>query len=603
MPLLQILTDPQNFRFYAGGLGHVSNADTFGQKSIPYGNDRPDRGSSNQPYIQKEIPEGERSSFLSTGGEDFLLRGGIKAPLNAAEDISRLTQMFFDLKSPKGVLFTAKENLLSRTSVKTEASKGAGYGGGGVNQGVYLPTSTILQAGAGFTGTHLNLLGIDPSSPISGVVEGGLLPGLGLNGYSSIMKQKFNESLNNPELLKKNNRLVGLYDAISLGESKERFGGQEGVNLNTNGGTVLLEYGGGPGSILGIGKTRIPFADQRTGTNNPKVEGNNFENEGVYIHGKNKSIIPYPSPFKDKIPKIPLGSSIFSTTNETITLNPKLVNKSIDSVKDYLSGVKNSPTQREYKYPSPSQRKYDFNKILSLNIPLESEANNEYYPDLIKFKITSIDNDNMDFNRSLYFNALIDSFSDNYLSTWNPINYIGRGEPLFNYQGFTRQISLSFKVSISDKQYLTSTYKKLNYLASLMAPDYNSGGFMRGNLIKLTIGGYLYEQPGFITSMTYTIPSEIPWETQDNNNYKQLPHLIEVSSFSFTPIHTFLPQKVKGDPNTGDTKQKYIALTNARNNNYKDPYDPFLEPPSPLTPLVPGEIKYSPPSPPDNLTI
>jgi hypothetical protein len=50
------------------------------------------------------------------------------APIKAANDVSRLTQMFFDLKSPNGLLFTAKENLLSRTSVKTEASKGSGYG-------------------------------------------------------------------------------------------------------------------------------------------------------------------------------------------------------------------------------------------------------------------------------------------------------------------------------------------------------------------------------------------------------------------------------------------------------------------------------------------
>ena len=52
MSLLQILTDPQNFKFYAGGRGHVSNAGAFGQKSIPYGNDTQGGGSSGQPYIQ-----------------------------------------------------------------------------------------------------------------------------------------------------------------------------------------------------------------------------------------------------------------------------------------------------------------------------------------------------------------------------------------------------------------------------------------------------------------------------------------------------------------------------------------------------------------------
>jgi hypothetical protein len=179
--------------------------------------------------IQKPIPSPEKdpSNIFNTGGPDSLLRGGLLAPIKGVNDVSRLSQMFFDFKSPSGPLFIAKQNLLSRTSVKTEASKGIGYGGGGVNQGVYLPTSTILQAGVGFTGTHLNLLGIDPTSPISGVVEGGLLPGLGLNGYSSIMKQRFTENLANPELLKENNRLVGLYNAISLGELKKDLEGKK----------------------------------------------------------------------------------------------------------------------------------------------------------------------------------------------------------------------------------------------------------------------------------------------------------------------------------------------------------------------------------------
>ena len=32
---------------------------------------------------------------------------------------------------------------------------------------------------------------------------------------------------------------------------------------------------------------------------------------------------------------------------------------------------------------------------------------------------------------------------------------------------------------------------------------------MRGNLVRLTVGGYLYEQPGFITSLTYDVPQEL----------------------------------------------------------------------------------------------
>ena len=109
-------------------------------RSLRYGNDRPGGGSSGQPYIQKSIPapEEDPSNIFNTGGKDILLRGGILAPIKGVNDVSRLSQMFFDFKSPSGPLFTAKQNLLSRTSVKTEASKGAGYGGWEVLIKVYI---------------------------------------------------------------------------------------------------------------------------------------------------------------------------------------------------------------------------------------------------------------------------------------------------------------------------------------------------------------------------------------------------------------------------------------------------------------------------------
>jgi len=90
-------------------------------KSLRYGQDRVGGGSSNQPYIKSKIPDNS-SSLDRSGGIDFLLRGGTLAPSRAIQDVSRLTKMFFDFKSPNGVLFTAKQNLLSRTGVKTQAS-------------------------------------------------------------------------------------------------------------------------------------------------------------------------------------------------------------------------------------------------------------------------------------------------------------------------------------------------------------------------------------------------------------------------------------------------------------------------------------------------
>ncbi len=166
-------------------------------KSLRYGQDRVGGGSSNQPYIKSKIPDNS-SSLDRSGGIDFLLRGGTLAPSRAIQDVSRLTKMFFDFKSPNGVLFTAKQNLLSRTGVKTQAS-------GILNEGVYLPTSTILQAGGDAFGTHLLKQGINPfrnTSPDNGTGSlFGLRDPLGLPVYAQVVK-------NNQA--KKDNRLVQL---------------------------------------------------------------------------------------------------------------------------------------------------------------------------------------------------------------------------------------------------------------------------------------------------------------------------------------------------------------------------------------------------------
>ena len=75
---------------------------TTNLKSLRYGNDRRDNGSSNQPYVTTSIPNGEGPGF---GDYDFLLRGGSLLPGAVVQDVSRLTQMMFDLKSPNGLLF------------------------------------------------------------------------------------------------------------------------------------------------------------------------------------------------------------------------------------------------------------------------------------------------------------------------------------------------------------------------------------------------------------------------------------------------------------------------------------------------------------------
>ena len=167
--------------------------------------------------------------------------------------------------------------------------------------------------------------------------------------------------------------------------------------------------------------------------------------------------------------------------------------------------------------------------------------------DFVKFRIGVIDNDDPSLKTYIHFRALIDEMSDNYEAEWTAQKFMGRAENFYNYAGFDRTFNLSWTVVAQSKAELIPMYTKLNYLASVCGPSYSNNGYMRGNLITLTVGGYLYEQTGIMTGISYSVPEETPWEIAidtlgaSDEDVKELPHMIKVSGFSFKPIQHFVP--------------------------------------------------------------
>jgi hypothetical protein len=201
-------------------------------KSLKYGYDRPGGGSSNQPYIVTPIPDG-----LTANGPDFLLRQG--ALQSSITDIERLTRFFTDTTSVRGLLFTAKQELLERQNPKM------------VNTNrIYLPTNTINQAGAVAVGTHFNKQGLDPASPLSyfvGGTDGYYFATRGIGEYPT------GQTLSSGEI---ENRLTIAYTSKILNQSLGGLAvnpfGITGLNPN-----ILLSYSGGPNAPLGLGTTNI----------------------------------------------------------------------------------------------------------------------------------------------------------------------------------------------------------------------------------------------------------------------------------------------------------------------------------------------------------
>ena len=605
-------------------------------KSLRFGGDRPAGGSSNQPYIVKDIPEGTgygRDGMPLRSGPDFILRDGFLAPIKAITDISRLAQMFVDLKSPRGLLFTLKQNLLSKASVKTQASFGLGYFGGAMNQGAYLPIGTLLDAGLGWAGIHLNKNGINPVGSLGGPsgANRNAKGGAGaLNPYSVIVQN--NQS-------KVENRLVDFESKISRGRSG-KYGsntanplgqaiesitsGIANFNVNpeatsANPDTPLLySYSGGPGSILGIGKTNIfknlptynairnykNLADgaQRYNGVQPSgistlLHGDSFrlysESElttrrGLYPRSFMNFVISSQDEFDEKlvaegkkksnvVSRIIHKAPDYTTQNKSQRLSMGDPGAAITYAADGINKVRNV-----FNYGIAANEMEALDKLTALKM-YEGETPDASLPidDLVGFNIAVISNepDKKGIATYLHFRAYINGFTDNYAATWNDTQYVGRGNSFKSYGGFSRNISMGFTVMATSKAELIPMMTKLNFLASSLAPDYGLNGFMKGNMIRMTVGGYLHGVPGVLTSLTYTIPDDTTWEIAINEiggedvSVKELPHRIEVT-LAFTPVEDFLPsrQKLGYDPTTGELTsvgpQHFISLASAAGDNY-----------------------------------
>ena len=861
-------------------------------RDLQFGRDRVAGGNSNQPYVRSTIPApDDESGTLGYLNQDFILRGGLNAVTNSIRDVERLGRYFLDIRNPSGLLFIAKQNLLSRTAVKTQAS-------GLLNEGIYTPLGTLAQAGGVAFGLHTNKQGLNPFG--------------GLETYSEVVD--YNQSVYE-------NRLIDLW--VNKIDRK-------------NEDTKLLSYGGGPNSILGIGRTRINFADQRTGVNNIKLKNSRFfegfsdeyetknQDYSVFTHpdftnstfslngrtllgasplalitidengfnidgGINSSIRqignlyvsdnvlndfdyansgapkakkyvtrPYninkvlggvsfeagfsnldnglsidgfsdpsirqigelystnnvisdnlyaiseaPKAKKDinfdktqigtpnfnfyiprlkltdsiannykgwdnsksKLPRKPnadlltpgqfayspwasqLLYSLYTTIAPSFIYHPPSINTSIKignygleqdfannyfiprtftknpafeeqnkwkafhpitnyspffqastayqkekinenpasntdpnidlnltfttiykdstgngltrtytqediniinkpnndnlggltervggggsttTVKDFresirkkldptivynLNNVGNLAESRNYdegriekKFGDPGDRtgknissyisgsytsggstplgaasSLSYDKVTWSPL-YKSDKALEIKTDLIPFRIGVIDNDFPSEKTYIHFRAFLDSISDSYKAEWKGERYVGRGENMYTYGGFDRTVSLSWTVAAQSKAELMPMYKKLNYLASVCAPDYGESGYMRGNIVTLTIGGYFYEQPGIINGFTYEMNEdkdtwEIALGIDDDNdkidNVVQVPHIIRVKSFQFTPIHTFVPRlqqnTFNGSVKVTDGKEHFIALEDDFTNNW-----------------------------------
>ena len=566
---------------------------TTNLRDLKFGKDRVAEGSSDQPYVQTIIPDYKtpqnEKNLINSLGIDFIVRGGILAPLHAVEDMLRLTTWFgiplgqedisniigalnFEGKVSlakkfskpenlwKGIAFTLKQNLLSRLSVKTQSS------GFLLNDGLYLPISTITSAGGSAFGVRVNKQLPTFDNLINIFQEKGLT----LGRYEG---EAYERNDNDNGDWKKSSRLFQLQNALITGKTLRigGFGLGTGITLNPVGlHDVLLRYGGGPGAPLGIGFTNIKFASERT-------------------LGKNSKAKPAPNHTTLEPSGIPDN---FNKTTDKQKSNPSIMDFRRPLKSDY--STKNIEGRLNLGSPGKKDNNLNHDRINALPLYRSEKVKNDiFFPttDIIPFRIGVINNDTPTLKTYIHFRAFLDNISDSYKADWKKQNYIGRGEDFFTYSGFDRTVSLGWTVVAQSKEELIPMYKKLNYLASVIMPDYSPAGYMRGNMVTLTVGGYFNEQPGIITGFSFDMNDDkATWDIGINETgsedptTSQLPHLIKVKGFNFIPIHTFVPRLQQNEFGiaTTDPSGQHVFTPNLIDNDVKYGKEHFIA----LTPTI-----------------
>jgi hypothetical protein len=167
--------------------------------------------------------------------------------------------------------------------------------------------------------------------------------------------------------------------------------------------------------------------------------------------------------------------------------------------------------------------------------------------DLIKFRIEAVDNDSPTNSVWMIFRSYLKDITDTPNPSWGTVNYIGRGEPFYIYKGFERNISFTLQVAAMSEEELRPMWQKLNYLYSNTMPDYGQNNVMRAPYMRLTLGDYMFRQPGIIKNLTYSIGNDSPWEIaidepETGGNLYELPHVMTIT-MTFAPVHDFVPRK------------------------------------------------------------
>lgn len=149
------------------------------------------------------------------------------------------------------------------------------------------------------------------------------------------------------------------------------------------------------------------------------------------------------------------------------------------------------------------------------------------------------------------FRAAIKGLSETSTATWEEMTFIGRGDKVYSYGGFNRNLAFSLDIVVNSIVELAPTWQRINYLTTLIKPaNYTTSTvnqvtnrFMIAPMVMLTIGDMYKDQPVLIQSIAVTVGDDAVWETNNEFNSSEWSYL---ASYIKSPnvLYGQLPRQV-----------------------------------------------------------
>ena len=616
----------------------ITQAGLTALRSLKYGSDTPGGGNSGEPYITQKIPPPYEQQVPSTNlwlSDNGLIRGGFRgATVASARDTLRIGKFLVD--PPRGPLFIAKQIGLQLTNPKLETRTdpvGRLLGSIGPTRIYNLGINTLAQIPVNAFGGHIVRHGLLPvlneGQLYSNVVRANNAPGsLGANNRLVLLKAKLekNPNANIANYVSGPGSVDGIgrtvikrYDNTLSNLQYNRyisFSVPNTAAVVTFSNSELLYKRPAPNIdyflTLGVSEqynnynrtaigTKVGIATGSLVTPPTFVDQNviNYGAAGRTYDALRKALEKTTGSYAvgtaniDKVGSNNAGTGTVNNQGNVktpITFTYTGKSKYKEGTGKFKDGLPLSEFNIEQRLGLPGANKRDDINAIPLYVSDAPPGSSVIYVngkpynprDIIKFRIEAVDNDNPNNSTWMVFRALITDITDNPNPSWNTINYVGRGEPFYIYNGFERNISFNFQVAAMSEAELKPMWQKLNYLYSNVMPDY-SNNIMRAPYMKMTIGNYIYRQPGVIKGLTYTIDNKSPWEIAitdpergEGEKLYELPQVLNVQ-MTYAPIHSFLPRKFPGTF-SGDWQNLPAFNVDRPDNKNKWLQDVFLKP-------------------------